>query len=151
MNYSITTNKFGSMPNQAYGELNGDPFYFRARHGGWCLRIAEKGDDPGANGVVVANGENERAGWWEEDEARKFLEEVLNVLSLFPAKNGRIIAELLAKNNGTMEERLNSLLDGMKRDVIQLSAGKTAEGVEPSVGALGRAKLIVLLLEWIKG
>jgi len=80
VSFSIATNNFGQMPNQAFGELEGKPFYFRARHGGWCLRVAEKGADPVADGVVIAHGENELAGWWDEGDARKFLEIVLNGL-----------------------------------------------------------------------
>ena len=73
MTFKIDTGKFGSMPNQAEGTVHGKPFYFRARHGGWSLRVAPPGGDPVVYGEVVANGEDPSAGWWEEKEARDFL------------------------------------------------------------------------------
>ena len=36
----------GACPCQADGTIDGNPFYFRARHGGWTLTIAKVGVDP---------------------------------------------------------------------------------------------------------
>jgi len=66
------------MPNQFEGTVNGKPFYFRARWGGWRLDVAEPGGDPIMGGETIAYGEDDRAGWWEVEEAeavcRKHLE-----------------------------------------------------------------------------
>ena len=61
----------GMMPNQAFGTLNGKPFYFRARHGMWALR------ETNALGDVLANGCHDSAGWWEPEEALLFVKKVL--------------------------------------------------------------------------
>ena len=36
----------GYCPCQAEGTMNGNPFYFRARHGYWTLCVVEPGSDP---------------------------------------------------------------------------------------------------------
>ena len=36
----------GYCPCQADGTINGNPFYFRARHGKWTLDIVKPGEDP---------------------------------------------------------------------------------------------------------
>jgi hypothetical protein len=89
MTWTIDTEQFGSMPNQAEGTLNGQPFYFRARHGGWVLRVSPRKQDlwdmscPDTR--IVAHGEHAHAGWWENDEARAFLETTLMELDHAPA------------------------------------------------------------------
>lgn len=64
-----------AMPNQVEGELDdGRPFYFRARHGYWDLYIGEPGQtvDNMDIDTPVAEGENDRAGWWDVDYAERF-------------------------------------------------------------------------------
>lgn len=68
------------MPNQFEGIADGRAFYFRARWGGWYLRIAQPGygqDDIFDHGETVAEGEDDQAGWWEEPEARAALARAL--------------------------------------------------------------------------
>lgn len=76
MSYTITTTHFGMMPNQAEGLLNGEPFYFRARHGSWTLHLTDAAI-PSEDGQLVASGDAPNAGWWSEDQARTFLEALL--------------------------------------------------------------------------
>lgn len=68
-----TWEMYGMMPNQATGVYNGKDLYFRARHGYWTLEL---------NGSVVAEGEDERAGWWSVEEATEFLELVIKDLEM---------------------------------------------------------------------
>lgn len=76
MPYKIDTEYFGSMPNQAEGDLNGKRFYFRARWGGWSLRVADT-DHDAVTGEIVESGADENAGWWTETESKKFLVDLL--------------------------------------------------------------------------
>lgn len=59
-------------PNQFEGTVNGLPFYFRARHGGWRLYVNPDPKGDGIDGAVVAGGEEDQAGWWEVPEAEAF-------------------------------------------------------------------------------
>lgn len=68
-----------SMPNQFEGLIDGKPFYFRARHKEWELRIAEPGADP-VDGERIAEGKHETAGWWTRQDAEKFLRDVVDTL-----------------------------------------------------------------------
>ena len=76
----------GTCPNQLEGFINKHPFYFRARHGAWCLRVAEIGQDP-VEGPVVAFGDHPHAGWWSTDEARAALDAAIqqaHILGVLP-------------------------------------------------------------------
>lgn len=53
----ITTTYVGAMPNQVEGTINGEHFYFRARHGEWSLDLA---------GKQIAEGQGEMLGLWQE-------------------------------------------------------------------------------------
>lgn len=77
MSYEITTTYFGMMPNQAQGMLNGKPFYFRARHGEWALRVATEESKDAVLGKCIASGKDKNAGWWEENETKAFVEALL--------------------------------------------------------------------------
>lgn len=68
MAWTLDTTYFGAMPNQAVGTLNGKPFYWRARGGGWVLRVEDQ---------IVADGEDPEAGWWDADQCRAQLTTVL--------------------------------------------------------------------------
>jgi len=75
MHYIDTAPKdVGLMPNQVFGTLNGDAFYFRARSGSWTL---QKG---GADGPELAEGIDDNAGWWTGEEAIAFCETILQLL-----------------------------------------------------------------------
>lgn len=80
------------MPNQFEGIVDGRAFYFRARHGEWSLRIAPPGfgqDDIFDHGEVVAFGEDDNAGWWEEPEARAALARAIEQYRSLPQEDGR--------------------------------------------------------------
>ena len=68
MPYAIETTDFGMMPNQATGALDGKPFYWRARHGAWTLRV---------DGQILEDCEEDGAGWWANDTCRKKLTAIL--------------------------------------------------------------------------
>ena len=36
----------GSAPVQGYGDIDGNPFYFRARNEHWCFDLVKQGNDP---------------------------------------------------------------------------------------------------------
>lgn len=75
----------GMMPNQAEGTIDGNPWYFRARHGSWDMCIVKPGHDPVASGpahregaiLYYRSGDDERAGWWDkfDDRVHKLLDE----------------------------------------------------------------------------
>lgn len=65
------------MPNQYEGRIDGRPFYFRGRWGGWRLHVNSDTSGKGYDGTVVAYGEHHAAGWWTEAEAEAFLRELL--------------------------------------------------------------------------
>lgn len=65
------------MPNQFEGRVDGKPFYFRARHGGWSLQVNSDPDGNGIDGEWVLDGLHPHAGWWEKAEAEQFLRGVL--------------------------------------------------------------------------
>ena len=63
------------MPNQIEGTINGEAFYFRARHEKWMLDLG---------GVTVVQGEGEKLGiwqelpgWWEGEDALAFCRSVI--------------------------------------------------------------------------
>lgn len=61
------------MPNQYEGKVNGKPFYFRARWEAWRLHVNSDTAGGGYEGTVIASGEADGGGWWEDDEAEAFL------------------------------------------------------------------------------
>lgn len=69
------------MPNQFHGMLDGRPFYFRARHGRYELRLGPEGGDfdSAVNGEIVDEAEVKDAGWWEEAHAREHLAESISI------------------------------------------------------------------------
>jgi hypothetical protein len=71
MTYMIPDQYVGMMPNQIEGTLNGKPFYFRARHGGWTLRVSPEDEE------VIDSGESPSAGWWSQEEAVAFCKQIL--------------------------------------------------------------------------
>jgi hypothetical protein len=82
MAYTIETTYFGAMPNQAYGTLNGQRFYWRARHGDWTLYTATSDEElfiPGRF-TIAADGEDPKAGWWDDAECRTHLTALLTRL-----------------------------------------------------------------------
>ena len=79
MSYSITR-CYSSMPNQAEGKLNGDYFYFRARHGYWTLSVGDTFEDS-IDGKTLAEGEENRAGWWSEATCLAFVTTLLERFS----------------------------------------------------------------------
>lgn len=57
----------GACPMQVYGDwIDGQRFYFRARHGSWSLRVDP--DDP-VLGEQIASGDDPSHGWMEWDDA----------------------------------------------------------------------------------
>ncbi len=96
MTHTILSEYFGMMPNQAWGTLNGKGFYFRARHGSWALHTfpvpAGSSEEEmkaiyinEGNGLtdideIVAQGDDDRAGWWEGEEVGQFVEARLQEL-----------------------------------------------------------------------
>lgn len=69
-------------PNQFEGIVDGKPFYFRARHGDWYLKVNEnaQGDLEGTDGRIVAEGcgDNEPDGGMDPDEAEVFVRKLLD-------------------------------------------------------------------------
>ncbi len=60
----------GKCPCQGSGTIYGQPFYFRARGGGWTLEVCEPGEDPVSNGkFYYAEGEDPTCGWMESGPA----------------------------------------------------------------------------------
>ncbi len=71
----ITTVDVGAMPNQVEGTIDGEYFYFRARHGEWTLDLG---------GKPIAEGSGEKLGlwqsepgWWEPEDALAFCRTVI--------------------------------------------------------------------------
>ena len=68
---------YGMMPTQGYGKILGFPFYFRARHGDWVLRVSKPGQDPvgveARNAVYFAEGEEDSNGCMETVDVLKIL------------------------------------------------------------------------------
>jgi hypothetical protein len=78
----------GNCPVQAYGLIDGEPFYFRARWEHWSLSVGSDDEDPSDLGLygrdVVGNprwyheedwGDGPfEAGWMPEEEARRMIE-----------------------------------------------------------------------------
>lgn len=64
----------GNCPVQAEGDINGEPFYFRARGSRWSMEI---GGNPVHGAAEWEYGESygawPDAGWMTEDEARAFI------------------------------------------------------------------------------
>lgn len=80
----------GNCPVQAEGQVDGEPFYFRARGAHWSMSIGSDTPDTSALGVygrdVVSNpkwfyeedfGVWPDAGWMSEDEARAFIDQAV--------------------------------------------------------------------------
>lgn len=79
---TIVINYIGdNCPVQAEGTVDGEPFYFRARHQRWSMSIG--GDDVIGSPTWYyeeSYGENPQdAGWMSEDEARIFIEKSANL------------------------------------------------------------------------
>ena len=70
----------GACPTQAEGRTANDrPFYFRARHGEWDLRLGNATDptyypDWDGWGDIVASGEDGSEGWMDEAEVLAILD-----------------------------------------------------------------------------
>ena len=82
----------GACPTQATGRnVDGRPFYFRARHGHWTLELGKpewptdysdwpidhRADEPEV--FLVAQGEDESHGWMEDDDVLAILDRDLPV------------------------------------------------------------------------
>ena len=92
MSYRIDTARFGMMPNQAVGELNGKPFYFRARHGLWALRWL---DPVSYEGEIIAEGVAGDAGWWNGEQVKLLLEALLKTADDGKTDNPEVPAQSL--------------------------------------------------------
>lgn len=78
----------GNAPVQGEGEINGRPFYFRARGKTWEVLIAYVGDDPlnlyiggGGGGYTHVEdwpGDDYAAGWMTMDEVRVCMERAVS-------------------------------------------------------------------------
>jgi len=69
----------GVCPTQAEGEMDGHPFYFRARHGNWDLCVVKPGADPVMpqdwNDVVLhRSGNDPTDGWMEIEDVKSILQ-----------------------------------------------------------------------------
>ena len=66
----------GSCPCQAEGEMDGHPFYFRARYGKWTLMVVPPGQDTVFNEHpdYFAQGDDPDIGYMSEDEAKRIIE-----------------------------------------------------------------------------
>lgn len=93
MNISDITFEYcgGMFPNQAWGVAFGRPFYFRARHGDWELRLALPGqrwEDAIAAGRVIDHGVDDQAGCWEVGDLRVFVQALLLRIGSLAAGKG---------------------------------------------------------------
>lgn len=63
----------GACPCQADGTMDGNPFYFRARHGSWEFFVTKPGVDPvlpdKKDTLFEAHGEDEHNGYMPQEEA----------------------------------------------------------------------------------
>jgi hypothetical protein len=65
----------GACPTQAEGLwVNGHPYYFRARHGDWQLRVAEESDGDAVVGKWIAGGDDPSGGWMEDEAVLAILD-----------------------------------------------------------------------------
>ena len=76
--YTITHN-YGMMPNQIHGITDDSQhFYFRGRHGRWQLHFGSTADEAITGSGY--EGEEESAGWLEEDEWEAFFWQVVALI-----------------------------------------------------------------------
>lgn len=61
---------YGAFPTQAYGEMSGVRFYFRARHGSWRLDF---GDDPVSAPALSMSGDDPSGGMMEDADVMDIL------------------------------------------------------------------------------
>ena len=72
--YTITSIG-GACPTQAEGVwIDGNPYYFRARHGDWSLKVAESPDGDAVAGRWIAGGDDPDHGWMEVDAVLAILD-----------------------------------------------------------------------------
>ncbi len=67
----------GVCPTQADGTFDGNPFYFRARHGDWTLDVVAPGHDPvmplAEETLFSASGDDESEGYMDPDDVQRLL------------------------------------------------------------------------------
>lgn len=70
MSALVVTSMGGVCPTQAEGEMDGNPFYFRARHGVWNLTVVKPGCDaawPKKDDVLLTlDGDDPTHGWMND-------------------------------------------------------------------------------------
>lgn len=77
----------GMCPTQAKGTMNGNPFYFRARHGVWALTVVRPGKDavcPDSKDDVLLyeEGDDLTHGWMEKSKVMAILQKAILVLEV---------------------------------------------------------------------
>lgn len=86
----IVTSIGGMCPTQAYGTMNGSPFYFRARHGVWTLDVTPPGVDPVAprqgEALLSMDGDDPTHGWMDESDVMSILQQAFKALTEREAK-----------------------------------------------------------------
>lgn len=76
----------GMCPTQAEGTMGGNPFYFRARHGSWELRVVKPGCDPvwpdnKEDLLLNWSGDDPSNGWMEEPDVMAVLQRASELLA----------------------------------------------------------------------
>jgi hypothetical protein len=141
----------GNCPVQAEGEINGWPFYFRARGQHWSLEVAEPGFQACGEAVwetfVDYGDEPFAAGWMEEDEARGFIAsaaaQFLEWRAAHPEVDGKgkasvaLLRRQLRKAWTSHGEQTNARLEA-EREVVKLSR---MLGLNPSKYAVACAQV----------
>lgn len=81
----IVTSLGGMCPTQAEGTMNGNPFYFRARHGEWTLDVTPHSIDPvmprQGEALLHMEGDDPTNGCMEEEAVMNILQEAFKVLA----------------------------------------------------------------------
>jgi hypothetical protein len=75
----------GNCPVQAEGTIDGQEFYFRARHEHWSLSI---GRDHDGAALWFTTGARDNAGWLDEDEAIALIAEAAKLYLARPLTTG---------------------------------------------------------------
>ena len=85
MNGLIVTSIGGMCPTQAEGTINGNPFYFRARHGEWTLDVPPPGTNPvrarSDEALLQMEGDDPSLGVMEKQEVMDILQEAYKRLT----------------------------------------------------------------------
>ena len=81
----VVTSIGGMCPTQAEGTMNGNPFYFRARHGDWTLTVVKPECDPvwldkKDDVLLFQEGDDPTNGWMDESEVRVILQKAFSDL-----------------------------------------------------------------------